>query len=1168
MKKKGIAILTVLALGVGLIGSDVVGSNTNIIEVNAATTSQYSLDIDNNHTTIDISQDLYGLFYEDINSSVDGGMYPELIKNRSFENRYYVGGALQSSETTWKMGWESSNASNFQVVGNQLETPADGALNSNNPRYAKITGNQLLTNYGFTEYNKKTTGAVSITAGTKYDFSMYVKCDASYSGTITVKAVNSTGTAITDSKTIKLTKDGSWNKVSTVLTATGSSVIGRFQLQITGAGTNDMICLDMVSLMSQDTYGYGNKNYGYGAGLRKDLVEKLKDINPKFIRFAGGCIVEGAYDWTNFYNWEDSIGSPEQRHSINNMWGNDAAAKSTGYMMSYGVGFHEYLQLCEDLGAQALPIMNAGILCQARSNHISAATGAQRDEFVDYITHLIDYCWGDVNSTNTVQKEWASKRAANGHTATFDLNYIGIGNENWEDKYFSNFNYMKEKVLEYVAANYPGRELTIISSTGPVVDNSIMDNAWNWLNTMHSGATLVDEHYYTNYTWAINNADRYDYYTRQEDGGSDVFLGEYAVNNDEGTANTLQAALAEAAYMIGLERNSDVIKMASYAPLFAKEGNADWNPDMIWFNGTKSYGTPSYYVQKMFSNNYGTKLIDSTVSKASDSYFDKNYGSVFLGAYATEAVYEDIKVYDENNNLIFEDSFNDNSKGWTQLTGASEFVSGGFQIANGKLTINNGGNGVNAVWLPQFAKNADWSNYRVEINGKKVSGNEGFIVGVGVKSASSYYQYNLGGWGNTNAVIQLQRPGRSLIVVGNDQASVLSGFSPIQNNTDTAITIKYGIDGKLTADHTSGISNGGINMNVKPYQTEVYQVVSKDDDYIYVKLVNIGNSSKTIDLNFKNFANFNNILNEVTIECLSSDTLSAGNSVSKLENVATKTSQTVVNGTVFPYTMPKYSCSILKIALHKEGKVKVEGVTIDKTKNIVLKKVEETVSVKAAVTPSNAGNKALLWSSSNKKVAKVDANGKVTALTSGTTVIKAASKEDQTKYDMITITVKLAATKVTLNKAKITIGLGEKVKLKAVKTPKTAVNALKWKTSNKAKVKVNSDGTIQGKKVGKATITVTTSNKKSASCTVTVKKAPKAIKATVKKKTIKKGRTYQIKYKLSKNSASYNVKYQSSKKAVAAVSSTGIVSAKKKGTATITLKTFNNRKYYIKITVK
>ena len=1345
MKKRVLALMIVLWMTVGMAGtglSDVAMLDAK--EVKAAGISDYSLTIDKENTTVDISQDLYGLFYEDINSSADGGMYPELIKNRSFENRYYEGGILKSNETTWKKGWVSNVSSNFRVLGNRLETPVNGALNSNNPRYAKLIGNQILTNYGFTEYFKQNTPSIPIIAGTKYNFYLFAKALSGYSGNISVRVVDNSGKALTTNQKLRINKNGNWNQLSTVLTGLTTSSSGKLQVQITGAKSTDVLYVDMISLMSRDTYGYGNKNYGHGAGLRKDLVQKLQDLNPKFIRFAGGCIVEGAYDWNNFFNWEDSIGAPEQRHVSNNMWGNDAAQKGTGYMMSYGVGFHEYLQLSEDLGGQALPIMNAGVLCQARSNEIPAADGVNRDVFVEYITHLIDYCWGDINSKNAVQKLWAKKRVDNGRSIPFNLNYIGIGNENWEQKYFDNFDYMKEKVLAYVEENYPGRTITIISSTGPLVDHGIMTSAWNWLNTSHVGTTLVDEHYYVGPEWNINNVDRYDYYTRQEDGGSDVFLGEYAVHGGAQANNTLWPALEEAAYMTGIERNSDVVKMIAYAPLFAKEGNVDWDPDMIRFDNMRSYGTPSYYVQKMFSNNYGTKLVNTTLKKKDDSFFSKNYGSIFLGSYGTKVEYDDIKIYNEKEELIFEDSFDNNDAGWTQMTGSSEFISAGFSIANGKLTINSGRNGVNAVWLPAFAKDGDWSEYRVEVNGKKLNGTEGFVIGAGVKGSDEYYQYNLGGWSNSNEVFQLKRPGKDLMIIGNDQISALTGFSGIKNEQDTNIQVTFGIDGKLKASHRSTGSNGDINLNLKPYQKELFQVVSADDDYIYVKLVNTEENAKTIDLNFENYLN---LTNQVTIESLAGNSLADYNTLDHPENIVTKTKTDVMTDNVYTYTIPKYSCSIIKVKRDSAisdpvSDANLSKISIPDKAPISLSFPGESVFIKAFVTPSYAPDQNIIWSSSNPSVAKVDGVGRVTAVGNGTAVITASSKVDSqvfatktvnvaidnkvvvlslnqtliklhakrasqkfatvipivktaasdlsvtwtssntrvatvdqkgritavaagtavitakskanplvsaqckvvvsqdmgvtqmqapdtvkiTKtgvsyrpkvqlltnsladkgltwtsdngkivkaasngslvgvksgstyvtvrskdnpsvYKRILVTVRFQAKKVTLNKKKVTLGVKEKVKLKAVKSPKSAVNKLSWSTSKKSVATV-SKGVVTGRKPGKATISVKTSNGKIAKCKVTVKKAPKSIKTTVSKKTMKKGKTYQIKHKLTKKSASYKISYKSSSTKKATVSSTGLVKAKKRGTVTITLKTFNKKTATIKIKIK
>ncbi len=590
----------------------------------AKDTTEFALTVDTKKEGVDISQELFGVFYEDINSSADGGLSTEMVKNNSFENYQNIDTPDNPVEcgdqTSWKLHWNSSNAANFEVK-------TEGGLNENNTNYAAITGNQTLKNHGFVRKASLDSPAMAIKEGLKYDFSVYMKAEAAYAGTLKVKVVNAQGTAITDEVTLDLKKDGTWQKVTANLTGSKTE-LGTIVLTFEGAADTDVMNIDMVSLIPTDGYGYGNKNYSYGAGIRADLVQKLADLNPSFIRFPGGCVIEGSYGTDSYYNWEDTVGPLEERKANASYWGTEGHpvqyTEDYGYMMSYQFGYHEILTLCEDLGAQAFPILSAGIYCQFR-NTADAASGDELEPFAKHATNLIDYCWGSADSENESEAYWAAKRVENGHAEPFDLNYIGIGNENWNDEakgisYKDNFLWIKDYIDKYIEENYPGRKITLISSTGPSYQGSQDTDAWNWISSEVPGETLVDEHYYISYTTDEGNTLLkddyiYDSYKRLNEGGSNVFVGEYAGHNNNTTENILETAISEAAYMTGLERNGDIVRHASYAPLMEKEGNRDWDYNLIKFDEYSSYGTPSYYVQCMYANNYGKTIVNTTLEK-------------------------------------------------------------------------------------------------------------------------------------------------------------------------------------------------------------------------------------------------------------------------------------------------------------------------------------------------------------------------------------------------------------------------------------------------------------------------------------------------------------------------------------------------------------------------
>ena len=601
-----------------------VGDKTQEKEFNILVLSKdsttYAMTLDKEDKGVDISQELFGLFYEDINSSADGGLSPELVKNNSFQN--YADGSAPTSpatrgdQTSWKKYWTSSNSSGFTVE-------QTGGLNENNTNYAKLTGNQTLSNVGFTKMWDNTTPSIPVEQGMKYDFSMWMKADAAYAGTVTVQVTDSAGQALTDVQTLELKKDGKWNKISAALTGSKTQT-GKLTLTISGAAAADVLCVDMVSLASQDTYGYGNKNYAYGAGLRKDLVEALADLKPSFIRFPGGCAIEGDYGEDSFYNWENSIGPLEERKAQASYWGDSTIGKNPdpeyGYMMSFELGYHEIMTLCEDLGAEAFPIMSAGIYCQFAGNAPAAKSGEELDPYAQYAIDFLNYCWGDPDSSNAEEAKWAKKRVENGHAEPFELHYIGIGNENWNTNtvnYYENFTYIKNKIEAYKEAHYPDHQLQLIFAYGPYYWNaSNGEDAYSYVKRTMTGEVLVDEHYYAGAGWMLENTHRYDSYDRLDEDGTNVFVGEYAVN-DKG--NTLEGAIAEAAYMTGFERNGDIVRHASYAPLLAKIGATNWSPNMIYFDEYDVMKTPNYYVQWMYANNYGKTIVNTALSRINGS---------------------------------------------------------------------------------------------------------------------------------------------------------------------------------------------------------------------------------------------------------------------------------------------------------------------------------------------------------------------------------------------------------------------------------------------------------------------------------------------------------------------------------------------------------------------
>ncbi|MGZ5189969.1 MAG: alpha-L-arabinofuranosidase C-terminal domain-containing protein [Flavisolibacter sp.] len=522
--------------------------------------AQKKLTVQVNQPVAEISPTMWGIFFEDINFSADGGLYAELVKNRSFE--------FPMPMTGWK---EIKQNGTGKILINNLEK-----IKPNNPRYANIkveAGIYGIINEGFRGMGIKEE---------PYVFSVWAK---KTEGDIqmTVEIVSTSGKKLASS-TIPISSTN-WMPYRLTLNSSDTSIKGSLNVLFSGVGAVDV---DMVSLFPQNTWK------GREKGLRSDLVELLADMKPGFVRFPGGCIVEGR-DLSNRYQWKQTVGGLENRKLMMNRWNIEFRHRPTpDYYQTFGLGFYEYFQLSEDIGAEPLPILNCGMACQYNSGEVVAISDI--DPYVQDALDLIEFANGDINS------EWGKIRANMGHPEPFNLKYIGIGNEQWDEQYVERFTIF-EKILK---KQHP--EIKLVAAAGPSADGPRFDYAWKEFKKLN--VDLIDEHYYQEPSWFLKNAHRYDKYDRK---GPKVFAGEYAaqsrgIANSE-NRNNWQCALSEAAFMTGLERNADIVTMSSYAPLFAHVDAWQWTPDLIWFDNLRSYGTPNYYVQKLFSTNKGTHVI-------------------------------------------------------------------------------------------------------------------------------------------------------------------------------------------------------------------------------------------------------------------------------------------------------------------------------------------------------------------------------------------------------------------------------------------------------------------------------------------------------------------------------------------------------------------------------
>lgn len=811
---------------------------------------KYSLNIDLNKKGVDISEDMYGIFYEDINYAADGGLYSEVIENRSFEAAHCNPDKGEAYTKIPSSAWTVSKGT--------AEYLSENPLNENNTTYIRLN-----TKAGTTLSNECYSGFSA-----KYDevFSVSFFERGRYDGAVTVQIVE--GDTVLGATDIFVNSE-SFTKYESVLTVKKASDRATVRLVFKNEGIID---LDMISVMSRDTFN------GRNNGLRKDIVQALYDLHPAFMRFPGGCVAEGYY-LDNRYDWKKSVGPVEERKENWNRW--QTGSNAYDYCQTLGLGFYEYFLLCEDIGAKPLPVVSVGIGCQYQSGEVSSWEDLYNIYIRDAID-LIEFANGDPETN-----EWAKIRAEMGHPEPFNLEYLGIGNEQWytaENRFFERYEAFEEEIHKL----YP--DIKLISTSGPSADGTHYNNAWNWLKT-HNGdegfTYAVDEHYYRTPEWFLSNINRYDGYDRE---GFGVFAGEYAANGTYG--NTLYAALAEAAYMTGLERNADIVKLASYAPLLAKDGYTQWNPNLIWFNNSTVYGSPDYYVQKMYAENNGSYTVENEV--VTDEEKICNAG---VGTWATAAEFKDITVTNletgESESLILEGS----NLGTWSTSGA---------------TVTQSNASVNGAF--SFGK-VPGENYTLSLKARKTSGNEGFLIPVQYVDENNYIFWNIAGWGNTSHAVQRVVKGTKSTITENVPGSVNAG-----EWYDISVTVEN--------DRMYCYLNGELIHKVCIALTEgdVYSTVSVDEKSgdVIVKLVNVSEKKTEVNINIQNADYIAPICDEFI---LTGNAKGDANSFGNPENISTQVQLFEGASESFIYEMEALSFVVLRLHT-KEYVTDVEKVSV------------------------------------------------------------------------------------------------------------------------------------------------------------------------------------------------------------------------------------------------
>ncbi|GMK39988.1 alpha-N-arabinofuranosidase [Paenibacillus sp. CCS19] len=786
----------------------------------------FQLTIDESKPGISISPTLYGAFFEDINHAGDGGLYAEMLMNRSFEN------AALSTEN-WSL-YKSGDGEGF------IEITKDNLMNKAQQQALAVTVESNANN-GWVGAENGGFWGLSVTKGKTYKVSFYAKASSDFNGKLRV-SLEDAGRTVTyaEQMTEALTND--WKLYTLALTSDTDDTGAKFVISANETGT---FALDVVSMFPETWNNREN-------GLRVDLAQMVADMKPSFLRFPGGCFIEGATQEDAYY-WKETVGPIAERPGHNNLW---------GYRTTDGLGFHEFLQWSEDMGAEPLYVTNVGISHDGDPfTNVSTTPIEELGTWIQDALDAIEYANGSVTS------KWGAVRAANGHPEPFNLKYIEVGNEN----NFQMSEYVQRYPLFYRAIKEKYPNITVISNA---------DNAGEKIE-------MVDEHYYFAPQWFMNNADKYDSYDRS---GPDIYVGEYAVTIDAGNGN-MAAALGEAAFMTGMERNSDIVKMASYAPLFVNVNDRRWNPDAIVFDHASSYGTPSYYVQMLFGQNKGDTLVPGTLTGGPKTELASINGGVGVGSWATQVEYDDIKVTStDGSKVLLEDSFDKDSGTWQTMNGEWAVQDGSYVQSSDQTDVR------------ATTGDVDWSNYTMTMRARKTGGAEGMLIMFAVKDSDNYYWWNLGGWGNTKSAIEKAQSG-SKSVVGEEW--------PLRINDGQWYNIRVEVAGRAIRCY---LDDQLIHeVTEEPDAGPIFHVTGIDQETgdTIIKLVNTSDKQQALNINVAGTQK--PIAESADVITLQADSLDAENSLMEPTLIAPVSSVIDNAGESFDYALEPYSITVIRL---------------------------------------------------------------------------------------------------------------------------------------------------------------------------------------------------------------------------------------------------------------
>ncbi len=795
----------------------------------AAEPARASVTFDVNAAGIPVSPTLHGLFFEDINYAADGGLYAELIQNRSFEHRDPLFACKENALAGSKGSLTIAQAE---------------SLNERNTNFLRIKVEQAGGGYGFT--NSGFDG-ISLKAGERYRFSIFTRGEAL---PLRVLLLGAKGETLAEAR-LSPAAPG-WNRQEVWLTASADCPAASLAVLAGAAGTVDV---DMVSLFPEKTFR-NRPN-----GLRADLAQALADLKPGFMRFPGGCIVEGN-SLANAYRWKDTVGPVEARYQNANLWSDK---QSPDYNQTYGLGFFEFFQLCEDIGAKPVPVLNCGMSCQFRKG--KNVPLAELTPWIQDALDLIEFANGPVST------KWGALRASMGHPESFHLDRIAVGNEQWGAEYFERY----QAFHTSLAAQAP--EIKIISSSGPGLNDAHWTDAWKRFKS-GTPADIVDEHYYMPVDWFLNNHDRYAAYSPS---GPKIFAGEFAAHEKD-RRSTLRAGLAEASFMTGLLRHGDVVDMSSYAPLFAKFDHAQWSPNLIWFNNSQVLLTPSYHVQALFAQNRPDTALPTTVAAAGDT---SPSGRIGVGTWNTQAEYKDFRVTSADGKVLYESGTSANIREWQTAGTGSQ-----WSLSNGVLAQKAGGENLRA-----HLGSPSWSDYPLSLKARKLSGAEGFLIIFQTKDIETPSWWNLGGWGNTAHALD-------------------NGGLPGTRVKGTIETNRwYDIRLELSGKHVRAfldnklIQEGDRNVPPSLFAAAGLDKTAKD---LVVQLVNPFDHPATVTVSA---AGLGHKPRSVRVTSLSHADQLAVNTLEMPGNVAPSVSTKAIAGETFEITLPPFTHEVLRTPL-------------------------------------------------------------------------------------------------------------------------------------------------------------------------------------------------------------------------------------------------------------